>query len=428
MIYYFSLPVQGISVMPEKQKKKNKNDNHIKESFTMKLLLVCLAVLLLALAVLLLKNTLQRKKLPLQLTEKIYAVPGIECNIYFNNVVTAINYRNYAYEVRCDIGRTDSDRWRVTPEEKDIGEHKLTLIVHGDDGIVARATTTVVVAAPITEKKKVSLLLMGASQTAAVGYPERIFELMKAEKNVDFTMVGTNSGGYAAPVPGGVAHEGYGGWGWNSFFTRYGLKESSANDGLDPARPWIRNSSFLFPDGDGFKFDLKAYCDKYNQGNVPDTLIIMLGINNIFGARSNSDIDKTWDEHIYPYMKKLVGEFRKLNPSIHIAFCTLTPGSFTQTSFGKSYNCNYTLWQWRRNLCYYHEKLFKVVKELNVGLIPVHAVVDGDNGYPEQEEAANMHCGKKILRQMNAVHPNPSGYKQIGDCIFAYLKHILSSR
>ena len=119
MIYYFPLPVQGISVMLKKAK-KNKNDNHIKESFTMKLLLICLTVLFLTLAVLLLKNTLQRKKFPLQLTEKIYAVPGIECNIYFNNVVTAINYRNYAYEVRCDIGRTDSDRWRVTPEEKGV--------------------------------------------------------------------------------------------------------------------------------------------------------------------------------------------------------------------------------------------------------------------------------------------------------------------
>ena len=391
-------------------------------------MLICLAVLMIAFALLINKQEFNPRKVNLLLTEKIYAVPGIECNIYFNNIVTVINYKNYAFEVICDIGRTDSTRWRATPEEKDIGEHKLTVRVYDENGIVEEASTTVVVATPVTEKKTMSLLLMGDSLTAAVGYPERIFELMQEEKNIEFSMVGTNSGNYAKPVPGGVAQEGYGGWGWNSFFIRYGLKESSANDGFDPARPWIRNSSFLFPDGDGFKFDLKAYCDKYNQGNVPDTLIIMLGINNIFGARSNSDVDKTWNEHIYPYMKKLVEEFRKLNPSIHIAFCTLTPGSFTQTSFGKSYKCNYTLWQWRKNLCYYHEKLFKVVKELNVGLIPVHAVVDGDNGYPEQEEAANMHCEKKILRQMNAVHPNPSGYKQIGDCMFAYLKHILSQR
>ena len=159
---------------------------------------------------------------------------------------------------------------------------------------------------------------MGASQTGAVGYPERLFELMKAEENVDFSMVGTNSGGYVDPVPGGVAHEGYGGWGWNSFFTKYGIDESSENDGLHPRRPWVRNSRFLFPDGDSFKFDLKQYCEKYNQGKVPDTLLFQLGANNVFCAKSNKEIDEIWNKDIYPYMKKYVEEFRKLNPSIHI--------------------------------------------------------------------------------------------------------------
>ena len=241
-------------------------------------------------------------------------------------------------------------------------------------------------------------------------------------------MVGTNSGGYTKPVPGGVAHEGYGGWGWQSFFQRYGIEESTDGDGLHPARPWNRNSPFLFPDGDGFKFDLKAYCGKYNQGNVPDTLIVMLGINNIFCAKSNEEIDKIWLNEIYPYMKKMVEEFRKLDPSIHIAFCTSTPGAFTQDAFGTNYQCGYTLWQWRKNLCYYMGKFFLAVKELNVGVIPVHAVVDGDNGYPEAEEPANQRSEKMISRQINAVHPNPSGYKQIGDCMFAYLKHMLSTR
>ena len=392
-------------------------------------MLICLAVLMIAFALLVTKNTPEKKTVPLLLTEKIYAVPGIECSIYFNNVVTAINYKNYAYEVLCDIGRTDAARWRVIPEDKDIGEHKLTIRVHDENGIIAEAETIVCVTAPIAEKKEMSLLIMGASQTGAVGYPERVFELMKAEENVKFSMVGTNSGGYAAPVPGGVAHEGYGGWGWNSFFTRYGIDESPDNDGLHPARPWNRNSRFLFPDGKGgFKFDLKAYCDKYNQGNVPDTLIIMLGINNIFCAKSDKEIDKIWLTEIYPYMKRIVEEFRKLAPQITIAFCTPTPGAFTQDAFGENYQCAYTLWQWRKNHCYYMKKLFNAVKEFNVDLIPIHAVVDGDNGYPVKEEQVNQRSEQLVSRQSNAIHPNPSGYGQMGDCVFCYLKHALNRR
>ena len=422
MIYYFSLPVQGISVMPEKQKKKNKNDNHIKESFIMKLLLVCLAVLLLALAVLLLKNTLQRKKLPLQLTEKIYAVPGIECNIYFNNVVTAINYRNYAYEVRCDIGRTDSDRWRVTPEEKDIGEHKLTLIVHGDDGIVARATTTVVVAAPVTEKKKVSLLLMGASQTAAVGYPERIFELMKAEKNVDFTMVGTNSGGYAAPVPGGVAHEGYGGWKWQTFMNKY-------NPNATGRYKYASCSKFLFPQADGkLVFDVNKYLEKYNKGAKPDIVTFQLGVNDVFWGNKDN-LDKFCAD-ILTNADKLIAEFRKVLPNAIFGVGFVTQGA-DQDAFGHNYKCGQTAWDYYRNsmrLNQLMQKHFASYNDPKLFMIPVSVALDTENNFPARKIAVNSQNTNEVMRQNNGVHPAAAGYRQMGDAYYAWLKYILSHK
>ena len=58
----------------------------------MAVLLICIAVLMIAFALLFnMINQTQKKKVNLLLTEKIYAVPGIECNIYFNNIVTVIN-------------------------------------------------------------------------------------------------------------------------------------------------------------------------------------------------------------------------------------------------------------------------------------------------------------------------------------------------
>ena len=385
--------------------------------------LIALAILLIALA-LLTGDPAPRKKIPLFLTDRIYAAPGLECSLYFDNVVTAVNSRNYAFEVLCDLGRTDETRWRAVPEKKDIGDHKLVLRVWDENGLAAEGVTTVTVAGPVTEERELSLLLVGDSQTAAVGYPERVLELMKEEKNIKFSMVGTNSGGYADPVPGGVAHEGYGGWGWNTFFTNWGIDESRDNDGLDPRRPWIRNSRFLFPDGKGgFRFDFAQYCRKYDQGKYPDAVVIMLGINNVFGARSDREVDAAWRRDVYPYMKRMVSEFRKCRPDIHIAFATLTPGAASQDAFGSNYNCSHTRRRWRLNLARFHEKLLKAVKKFRVGLIPVHAVVDPFNGYPEKTENANSRCEKKLARQTNAVHPNGSGYAQIGDCVFAYLKY-----
>ncbi|MBQ9502993.1 MAG: MarR family transcriptional regulator, partial [Lentisphaeria bacterium] len=385
-------------------------------------MLIALAILLIALA--LLAGTAPHKNdVHPALTEHIYAVPGLECSIYFNNIVTVINVRNYAFEVVCDIGRTDADRWRAVPEEKDIGDHKLTIRVYDENGLVSEGVTTVTVVSPVTKERELSLLLIGASQTAAVGYPERVYELMKKEENIRFSMVGTNSGGYTDPVPGGVAHEGYGGWGWNTFFTNWGIDESRDNDGLHPRRPWVRNSRFLFPDGDGFKFDFARYCQKYNQGKYPDTIVIALGINNVLCAKSDREVRRAWRKDIYPYMKKMVTEFRKCNPQVHIAFCTPTPGAWSQDAFGSNYQCSYTLWRWRLNHRLLYRGLVQAAKEFHTGIIPVHAVVDGAHGFPEAEEKANQRSEETVSRQINAVHPNPSGYAQIGDCVFAYLKH-----
>ena len=391
-------------------------------------LLICLAVMLIALSLLLRKDPSCTPKISLLLTEKIYAVPGMECNIYFNNIVTVINYKNYVFEVISPLGRTDAERWRLIPEEKDAGEHKITIRVHDENGVVAEGSTLLCVTPIPPGDCALSLLLMGDSQTGAVGYPEHIFERMACCKNISFHMTGSRTGNDDAPPAAAAAREGYGGWGWNTFFTNFGVEESGANDGLHPDRPKLRNSPFLFPEGNSFKFDLVQYFDKYAQGKVPDTLIVMLGINNVFCAKSNDEIDRIWDREIYPYMKQLVEEFRKLSPAIHIAFCTLTPGAFSQDAFGHCYRCSYNLWQWRKNHLYYHKKLFKAAKELNVPLIPVHTAVDGANGFPETVETVSQSSDKTVVRQSNAVHPDASGYRQIGDCIFSYLIYHLNSR
>ena len=45
----------------------------------------------------------EEKTLPLQLPPQIYAVPGIECNVYFENLVLTLKPDNYAFEVKCKV-------------------------------------------------------------------------------------------------------------------------------------------------------------------------------------------------------------------------------------------------------------------------------------------------------------------------------------
>ena len=79
----------------------------------------------------------------LLLPDKIYALAGFEINIYFQNIVTVINPANYAFDVECEKGRCDRERWRWTPSDEETGEHKLKVSVWSDEGLLAEAETPV---------------------------------------------------------------------------------------------------------------------------------------------------------------------------------------------------------------------------------------------------------------------------------------------
>ena len=65
----------------------------------------------------------------LQLPPEIYAVPGVESCIYFDNVVNVINPDNYVFDVECPKGRNDQKRWRYTPKAGEKGTYTLKLTV-----------------------------------------------------------------------------------------------------------------------------------------------------------------------------------------------------------------------------------------------------------------------------------------------------------
>ena len=89
--------------------------------------------------------TLCSEDVKLLIPEKIYAVPGVEMNVYFNNVVTVINPANYVFDVDCSKGRNDLKRWRFTPEEKDVGSWKWEIRVIGQSGVIASAKSELIV-------------------------------------------------------------------------------------------------------------------------------------------------------------------------------------------------------------------------------------------------------------------------------------------
>lgn len=56
------------------------------------------------------------------LPDAIYAIPGVESNIYYKNIFLTVNYADYIFEAKCKAGRNDQDRWRFLLQEEDAGK------------------------------------------------------------------------------------------------------------------------------------------------------------------------------------------------------------------------------------------------------------------------------------------------------------------
>ena len=107
------------------------------------------------------------EKVPqLLLPGRIYAVPGIEMNVYFSNVFLTINPDNYVFDIDCPKGRNDGKRWSFTPTDEDAGTYAWKITVSDDNEVVASGSAELVVTPKNTGGgRDVSILIIGDSLT-----------------------------------------------------------------------------------------------------------------------------------------------------------------------------------------------------------------------------------------------------------------------
>ena len=82
----------------------------------------------------------QQDILKLQLPECIYAVPGVETCVYYDNIIMAINPDKYAFRVLCQKGRNDQKRWSYTPKAGDEGDYDWRIQIEDERGVLAEGT------------------------------------------------------------------------------------------------------------------------------------------------------------------------------------------------------------------------------------------------------------------------------------------------
>ncbi len=150
----------------------------------------------------------------------IYGVPGVPMSLYDDNVVLTQTPEKYRFEVKCDLGSHEAKRWTMMPTDKDVGDHPLEVTVKDADGKVLESAKTKLRIVPkdAGQGRTLRLLIVGDSLTHASLYPNEIARLLSEPGNPQWTMLGTHK---PPGVKSGVAHEGYGGWRWETFLTKF---------------------------------------------------------------------------------------------------------------------------------------------------------------------------------------------------------------
>ncbi len=378
--------------------------------------------------------------LKMMLPEVVYAAPGIESNIYFDYVIDSATPWAYAFEVKCKRGTHGNKRWFWTPGKEDAGKSfDLELRVFNDYGRILTGKCKVVVAGdPADFNKKITLALLADSGTNS-DYPRHLMKTMRQNGFVNYTPVGKHSGGGRPVVPGGLAHDGYGGFSWNCFLNRWYYLESDLPKTQTQAereqfeavgirrnvrRGWeymLRSPLIKIVNGKK-TVDIPGWFKDVNQGKAPDFILIQLGGNDMFSAKEH-DLEQRITK-IMGNARKLITVLRKHAPDSVIGI-TSCPLGCSQDGFGANYKCSQSHYQYSRNMHRYNRALDQLIREFKdekIKLIPLHHVLDPQGSFLQKTYPVFARSSKKIVRDSNALHFSKEGGYQVGDAIYCWLR------
>ena len=344
----------------------------------------------------------------------VYAVPGVEANLYFENVVLAVNPANFVFDVDCEKGLQQAERWTFTPAAGDVGQYPLSLrVIDQDNAVIAEGSSTLAVTpADAARERAVSLLAIGDSLTHASIYTQTLLDHCAQPDTPALTLVGS-----FVPTDNPLnRHEGYGGWTAERFATYY---TGAPHDAPYKERP----SPFVYKNGDNPpELDFVRYCEENNGGKAPDAVTIFLGCNDTFGAKD--DTIETTIDGMFTHMDALIGMIHGMDETTRIGLIAPVPPAATQDAFGANYKNGQTRWQYLRNQHRLLERMAETYggrEAENLSLIPAYINLDCVRNYPAVTAPANARSEAEIPRLNNGVHPSGAGYQQIGDSIYAWL-------
>lgn|GEM_PF-292608 len=354
--------------------------------------------------------------LHLILPPNLYATPGLESSIYFDNIVLKDSLEDLRFFVwcSCKTGRIERRRWIVIPDESLVGTHQVVISITDLKGQVLATGSVTLHVAPIDvgKDRNIRLFLVGDSITRQQWYPNRLARLLSTQGNPSWSMIGTIAlqfppgDNFKESAEQGVRMEAYNGWTYSFYFL----------DNIPDSRAWNtetnrRWSPFLYESSGGkMLVDLKRYFLEHTDGEPPDVTIFLLGTNDMFNADPyNSELFTAHRTLVLSHADTLLAQFRRQYPNMALAVVTPPPFADAQFVYEMLYGKEFTYQRQKHVHRKYMESMFQHFagrEHENIFLIPANVGFDAIDGY---------HLGQ-------VVHPSEYGHRQIADTIYSWLK------
>lgn len=326
----------------------------------------------------------------------IYGVVGRELNVYFDGL-SSLDYRRVDWDVAYTGAGTgiaqQSERWTVTPDVAGTFALTVSALDPLTGATIAQASTTVYIAAA-GAAVTATLLAIGDSTTAN-GIPTgEIVTLDTADSAAAVTLTGTKG---TSPN----LYEATAGWSTATFTTA--------------------GSPFFV----GGVLNATAYVANNSLG-APTHAVINLGINDCFGATSDAAAMLAARTAV-ANIAKLVTMLQVAYPTLKVAVACTTPGSASQDAFGKNYGTGQIMRRYRRNIAILWRQVldaFGGQASRLLWVLPYNVSVDTERNMSTETVPANSRNSATVTRQSNGVHPADTGYKQVADVLWAWLKYV----
>lgn len=326
----------------------------------------------------------------------IYACEGRECNVYFENLhLGASSVWEHDVTTTSSVGKQQSERFTWIPSGSATASTLTVDVYNPRNGVKVLTKTANLRAAAASAATGITrkLIVVGDSLVNAGTITQTLLDISGTDV-MHVTCLGTQG-------TGPNNHEGRSGWTINQYVTS--------------GSPFYISGAVNFP----------QYLTN-NSIAVPDWVFIQLGINDCFSQSVDATCSALADTELAK-LDTLITSIKAAGAGVKVGVMIPPPPSFYAESFGENYAAGQVRWRYKRNILIWARQLvskYTGQEASRIYIVPSNTALDTvNNMLTASSGPVNSRSSIQVARQNNGVHPGTSGYQQIADAMWAFIKY-----